>query len=194
MGSSVSVSTLAAEEISDKVSYFGNSYNIYKEGILSNDINGKYLETLRTEEQIDSLFEKLNINTKSHQIAFKKKILNIDFETRGVSIKLFQAVKREALFINPDEGYWSMGRISAELIGNHEILKPGNRWGNVDKYKTLTFNDDCSLIDLLQNRNRKNRHPYLKVRYDEVVGECATVFVSFAYADNFIELGILLLC
>ena len=50
------------------------------------------------------------------------------FELRAVNIILLRAVSRYALTINPDPAYWTMARVSALLIGNHEILKDGNRW------------------------------------------------------------------
>ena len=65
-----------------------------------------------------------------------------DFELRGVTIDLFRAIVKEALQRNPDKSYWNMGRISAEVIGNHEILKPDCRFGFIDKEATLTFAAD----------------------------------------------------
>ena len=56
-----------------------------------------------------------------------------DFELRGVTIALFRAIAKEALDRNTDKRYWNIGRVSAELNGNHEILKSDCRFGIVDK-------------------------------------------------------------
>merc|ERR1719197_1398063 len=44
-----------------------------------------------------------------------------------------------------------MGRVSAEIIGNHEIVKANCRWGHVDAIQTLTYNARCSLIDMIKH-------------------------------------------
>ena len=75
-----------------------------------------------------------------------------DFEMRGVTLRLFQAIRKYALSLNSEKEYWNMGRISALIIGNHEILKENNRWGNVDPESTLTYGDRCSLVDVLERR------------------------------------------
>ena len=110
------------------------------------------------------------------------------FELRGVTIALFRAIVKEALERNSDRNYWNMGRVSAELIGNHEILKPDCRFGIVDKDATLTFAADSSLIEMLKAAYRDIPHAKLGVTYDQAVGTMANMFVSFAYGDNFIDL------
>ena len=115
-----------------------------------------------------------------------------DFEKRGVTFALFQALRDYALMINPDRTYWTIARVSAVLIGNHEILKPGHRFAAdvSDPSTTLTFSKRMSLINLLQSdyNDDTTKHPFLNVCYREVVGAKATIYVSFAYGDNFIEL------
>ena len=111
-----------------------------------------------------------------------------EFELRGVTYTLFRAIVKEAVKRNPDKSYWNMGRVSAELIGNHEILRPDCRFGFVDKDSTLTFAADCSLIEMLKTAHREIPHATLRVTYDQAVGTKANVFVSFAYGDNFIDL------
>ena len=108
------------------------------------------------------------------------------FELRGVTIDLFVAVRDEALRRNPDGQYWSMGRVSAEIIGNHEILQWYPRWGHVDANQTLTYNARGSLIDTI----KRSTNGILdgKIKYENVVGEKANRFISFTYGDNFIEL------
>ena len=51
------------------------------------------------------------------------------FELRGVGIDLLRALVTLANGINPDPDYWTIGRVGALLVGNHEILAAGNRWG-----------------------------------------------------------------
>ena len=115
-----------------------------------------------------------------------------NFEKRGVTLKLFQIVRDLALARNSTEVFWSSGAISAFINGNHEILKPGNRWGDVDASSTLTFSGQCSLVDLLQQRHSEaagaEPHPLLGVTYEQVVGAKATVFLSFTYNSNFTEM------
>ena len=111
-----------------------------------------------------------------------------DFEMRGVTLRLFQAIRKYALSLNSEKEYWNMGRISALIIGNHEILKENNRWGNVDPESTLTYRDRCSLVDVLERRySTGGVHPILELTYSEV-GEKADIFVSFAYLNDFIGL------
>ena len=58
--------------------------------------------------------------------------MSSEFEKRGVTIGLLRSVRDHALQKNSEDGYWSIGRLSALLIGNHEILRKDCRWGNVD--------------------------------------------------------------
>ena len=112
-----------------------------------------------------------------------------EFEKRGVTIKLLQSVRDYAIGKNSTEGYWTIGRLSAVLNGNHEILKTGHRWGSdVVPEDTLTFSEKCSLIDLLKKNYPKTPHPVLGVSYKESVGRRANVFLSFAYTSDFSEL------
>ena len=114
------------------------------------------------------------------------------FEKRGVTIHLFQAIRRIALDINVEEGYWTIGRVGSLLVGNHEILKDNNRW-NEDGNKiipenTLTYGRRSSLINCLQYDTIDGiSHPKLGVTYDTCVSK-ANIFVSFAYSADFIEL------
>lgn len=112
------------------------------------------------------------------------------FELRAVNLRIFRAVRRLALDINNDYKYWTMGRLSALLIGNHEILKDGNRWATEisDPGTTLTYETKTSLIDLLRLKYSEEKHPLLDVVYLEVTGKRANFFISFAYTNNFIEL------
>jgi len=112
------------------------------------------------------------------------------FEKRGVSLRLLQSVRDFALLYNDSEEYWTIGRLSALIIGNHEILGVNNRWGvssdQVDK--TLTSCTRSSLIDMLRMNYIDSPHPLLGVSYVDVVAEKANVFLSFAYSANYVEL------
>jgi hypothetical protein len=105
-------------------------------------------------------------------------------------LKLFQSFCRVALSINRDAKYWTIARVSAMINGNHEILRPNCRFSIVNPMSTLTFADRCSLIDVLLTKHfdSTSKHPSLDMSYKEVVGEKANLFVSFAYADNYIDL------
>ena len=70
-------------------------------------------------------------------------------EKRGATLKLFQAYRKLALSRNSDPSYWTIARVSALINGNHEILKPNCRFGNVDPASTLTHDARCSLMDML---------------------------------------------
>ena len=72
------------------------------------------------------------------------------FELRGIKLEVFQKLRDMALGRNPDKNFWSMGRLSANIIGNHEILKKDCRWGVVDPKLTLTHLYQCSFIDSLK--------------------------------------------
>ena len=112
-------------------------------------------------------------------------------EKRGVTLKLFQAYRELALSRNKDASFWTIARVSALINGNHEILKADDcRFGKVDPDTTLTFADKCPLIDVLLTKHfdSNNKHPLLNLSYKEAVGEQANLFISFAYADNFIDL------
>lgn len=112
------------------------------------------------------------------------------FEKRGVSLRLLQCVRDFALSYNNSEEYWTIGRLSALIIGNHEILKADNRWGvtsdQVDA--TITSSTRSSLIEMLKINYVDSPHPVLGVKYFDVVAEKANVFFSFAYSTNYIEL------
>ena len=85
-------------------------------------------------------------------------------EKRGVSLALMEAVKAFALSLNAEPNYWSIGRLGALIVGNHEILKAGNRWGVAEgdegeaaRMATLTYGENCSLIDVLERHHRRPR-------------------------------------
>ena len=78
-------------------------------------------------------------------------------EKRGVSLALLEAVSAFTLGQNAEPGHWTIGRLGALVVGNHEILKAGNRWGVAEcdegeatRLATLTFRENCSLIDVLE--------------------------------------------
>ncbi len=116
--------------------------------------------------------------------------LTMAFEKRGVSLILFQRIRDIALALDPTPDVWSIGRVSALIVGNHEILKAGNRWGpELDPSSTLTYACQCSLIDMLQQGKFNAPESALYgLQYEQVVGEKADIFISFAYATDFIEL------
>ena len=66
-------------------------------------------------------------------------------------------------------------------------MKPDSRWGQVDPHSTLTYKGQSSLIEVLKSQHCTEPHPLLHVTYEQAVGT-ATVFVSFAYASDFVEL------
>ena len=118
--------------------------------------------------------------------------MNDGFERRGVSLALMEAVCTFALGINDERGYWTIERLGALIVGNHEILKAGNRWGVDDeaaRLATLTYGERCSLIDVLERHHREIPHPILGLTYNQSVSKGkADVFMSFAYAADYPEL------
>ena len=47
---------------------------------------------------------------------------------------------RYALDLNPDKQHWSIGRVSALIANDDEILSKSGRWGdNIDPASTLTY-------------------------------------------------------
>ena len=75
-----------------------------------------------------------------------------------------------------------------------QILTAGNRWGvpadtegDAARAATLTFKERCSLIEVLKRRHSHARHPVLGLTYSQCVAP-ANIFVSFAYAADFVEL------
>ena len=154
--------------------------------VSSLDTNGRVLFKLLDEVHLPLLQE---IKIKPDNLLSEQPTTRSDFELRGVTIALFRAIVQEALERNPDKNYWNMGRVSAELIGNHEILlKPDCRFGLVDKVATLTFATYCSLIEMLKSAHCEIPHATLRVTYDQAVGTNANVFVSFSYGDNLMDL------
>jgi hypothetical protein len=105
-------------------------------------------------------------------------------------IEAVSSVPKLALSRNKDASFWTIARVSALINGNHEILKADCRFGQVDPASTLTFADKCPLIDVMLTKHfdSSNKHPLLDLSYKEAVGERANLFISFAYADNFIDL------
>ena len=203
MGASASVipslTTLNVEQVGDLVAACGEEYVAYRPSFIAAGIDGPFLHRL-DEHSIHQQLSQLGIRNEEHiktlgQRLLQAKNLNCDgttaksddFELRGVTIALFRAIVQEALERNPDKTYWNMGRVSAEMIGNHEILKPDCRFGFVDKDKTLTFAADSSLIEMLRTAHHEIPHAKLRVTYRQAVGTKANIFVSFAYGDNFID-------
>jgi hypothetical protein len=113
------------------------------------------------------------------------------FEMRGVKLKLLQRVRDLALRKNPDKAFWTIAHVTAHIIGGHESLN-SNRFGYVQAETTLTFVTRTSLIDTLKIMDDNGRsspiNNQLDVTYDDVVGDRATVFLSFSYSDNFFDL------
>ena len=90
-----------------------------------------------------------------------------EFEKRGVTLKLLQSVRDHALRVDLSDS-WTVGKVSAFIVGNHEILKENCRWGRVDVEATLTFRSRGSLINLLKKDypTRDRPHPLLGVSYE----------------------------
>lgn len=131
------------------------------------------------------------------QVLDDTKVHGDEFEMRGVSIALFIAIRDNLLKVNSDESFWTVGRVNATYLGNHEILRENNRWrqeGLPDLEAIITYSEKCSLIELLKRKYFNSKHETLGVSYQEVVSEQANVFVSFAYSNNFIELVDALAC
>jgi len=132
----------------------------------------------------------------------------IPFEKRGVKLLLFQRLRDLCLSKNAAPGYWTIGRLGALVIGNHEILRTAEkdakeaeaiaqgktseyvyRWGkDVDPASTLTYAGQCSLIEMLRQGRFESDAPLGSMSYEQVVGAKADIFVSFAYSCDFIEL------
>lgn len=114
-----------------------------------------------------------------------------EFEKRGVRLVLLQQVRDYALSLKDYAEYWTISRIMANIVGNHEILVPGNRFEpDAVAENTLTYDTRLSMIDMLKVNHSGDRsaHPKLGVTYETAVSEKANIFLSFAYASNFIEL------
>ncbi len=111
-----------------------------------------------------------------------------EFEKRGVKLDLFQAVRDLALKRVPDPKHWTMSRTKALLIGDHEILKAGNRWSGQMSTPALTFESKSSLIDLLHAKYFQTPHPLLGLTYSQAVSPQSNFFLSFSYGDSFVEL------
>lgn len=79
---------------------------------------------------------------------------------------------------------------SSELLCSRSLpYELNNRWNEIiDPASTLTFTSKCSLIDVLELYHHASPHPDLGVTYNQVVGDHADIFISFAYATDFIEL------
>ena len=194
--------TLTTEQVGDLVADCGDDYVAYRSSFIDAGIDGQFLHRL-DERSIHQQLMDLGIRDEEHIKTLEQRLLQAknvtigdvpkdtsaknDFELRGVTIALFRAIVKEALKRNPDKSYWNMGRVSAELIGNHEILKPDCRFGVVDKDATLTFAADSSLIEMLRTTHHEIPHAKLGVTYNQGVGTKANIFVSFAYGDNFID-------
>jgi len=111
----------------------------------------------------------------------------------------------------PEEpGYWTGSRVASLVVGNHEILLTDEkdakedaelllgkssesvyRWGkHVDPTSTLTFAGQSSLIEMIRRGHFEAHDAPLggNLRYGDIVGAKADIFVSFAYQNDFIEL------
>jgi hypothetical protein len=176
------------EEISGPLNAAENSEEVYYNSLRIKDliqlIDSRQLSRAGLSEKIELV--QLLVKDKGNA-----SISPVGIERRGVGLKLFSAVRSLALSINPDVNYWSIGRVSAIINGNHEILKPNCRWERVDAPSTLTYAGKCSLIEVLRRSyfsSQDRKHPRLGLSYQDVVGEKATIFLSFAYNDNYIDL------
>ena len=137
-----------------------------------------------------TMYVEPHVDDKSHlhEESYGHEKLRADnFELRGVTIDVFRSLRKEALRRNCDPDYWTMGRLSAELIGNHEIMEVDSRFGAVDPASTLTYRSRKSFIDCLQTHGDKTAE-ILGLDYSVCVNAKANVFLSFAYGNNFIEL------
>ena len=150
------------------------------------------LELCKTESLRNIVLDKISVDTATLEEMVAEQLTEEhegDFEMRGVKLEVLQALVSLA---KRKGGSWSVGRMSACILGNHEILKEGHRWdADLVPADTLTFADKMSLIDLLQTHHKDANsppHPDLGVRYDDVVGEKATKFVSFAYVSDFFDI------
>ena len=175
------------------------------------DMNGaKIIDICKSSDKIENLRSKLESSKKLNETekrgllerieSFRADVLETQakegsyFEKRGVSIKLLRAIKAEALKINGDEKFWTIGAVSTCLVGNHELLlddsNENKRYKNIDPAITLTYVDEVSLgsslIDVLQRNHQSTPHPRLGCTYQEVVHQ-ATAFVSFAYSSNYFD-------
>lgn len=114
-------------------------------------------------------------------------------EKRGCKLLLFQKI-RDILdtetFEQTDKEKWTIGQVSARLIGNHETLEENNRFKVIPSSSMLTFDDHCSLIDVLQRHHNTGQsvHPRLHVTYQDVVGDTANIFLSFPYNSRYLDL------
>jgi tetratricopeptide (TPR) repeat protein len=147
-------------------------------------------------KELIELIDRRKLSRNRNGLCEKKELLQLlesnipKVERRGVTVKLLQEIRKLALHRRNDASYWTIARISALINGNHEIIEPNCRYGYVDPYSTLTFAERCSFIDVLLSNHFdiNNKHPLLNLSYKEAVGEKASLFVSFAYLDNYIEL------
>ena len=206
MGAAASIPTtpvaeLTKEQVAELVFSIGKPYEKYKALFLKKGIDGAKLAGTN-KAQMKSLLKDVGITDEAHKKMLLSKLATLskseteekgssnDFELRGVTIALFRAVRDAALKINSDPNHWDMGRVSALVVGNHEILSEDNRFGAglQERNNTLTFGTKTSLIELLKKDHQKSPHPKFQLTYNQAVGKEANVFVSFAYKDNFCEL------
>ena len=192
------VAELTKEQVAELVYSIGKDYEKYNVLFLKKSIDGAKL-TSANKAQMKTLLKDVGVTDEAHKklliskfatLSKKSETTDEEFELRGVTIALFRAVRDQALKLNPDPNHWDMGRVSALVVGNHEILTANNRFGvgEQERDTTLTFGTKSSLIDLLKKVHPKSPHPKFQLIYSQAVGKKANVFVSFAYKDNFCEL------
>ena len=152
-----------------------------------------YFKKLSDSERIEKalnnqLHHRNTVHVHQHNVHVKKAAVHSDFEKRGVKLFLFEKIKEEAIKRNNSEGYWTIAKVSAEIIGNHEIFSEEGRFRHIDPNSTLTYSEKSSFIDVLLTNYSESKHPVLDIKYSDVVGEKANIFVSFAYSSDFTEL------
>ncbi len=89
----------------------------------------------------------------------------------GQDAPLFLPMKSKdtnTIFFKPFiDSIWSVDRVCALIVGNHEILDAPCRWGDyMHSNSALTYSDRCSLIDWLKLKHFKHHGSQLGVCYE----------------------------